>query len=212
MKELPEFAYLITFIYNRLEGHFGTHSDMEEPKLLSFNKWSLHVPEIVKNANLTKEEKPLLLLVICPHVLGHLLDEVIQGKLNGTGDFPQLGGVRGKNFRGFLPTGQTALFLLAGDNVKKRRAVYELFDPDHFFEKERILWLEEAPEGEPRMSGKIIMNPDYVEQFLVGKVSNPRFSMRFPAEVITTQMEWEDLVLTAETHEQILELKDMDCL
>lgn len=204
---LPEFKYLEEFLQYRLDSYFNSDNNIIEPEIPGFEKWSIYVPPILKNAQLTKVEKTLLLLALCPHVQGNLLDTVIQEKLESTGDFPQLGGVRGKNFRGFLPTGETALFLLAGDNFKKRQEVYPYFGPDHFFAKNHILFLEDAQEGDPKMSGKIMLSSDYVDLFLLGKINRPQFSMKFPAQLIETKMEWEDLVLNTETNTQIQELQ-----
>lgn len=132
----------------------------------------------------------------------------IQGALPRAGDFPQIGGSRGKSFRGFLPTGETALFLLAGKDAAKRVELHHLFSENHLFAKEHILWLEEVPEGEPRMSGRIILSQDYVDLFTTGRVAQPRFSINFPAELLETELEWEDLVLHSDTLEQIKELED----
>ena len=198
--------YLEQLIRHRIETHFGIVNYDPEPGLPPYQFWDLYIPEAIVKAELSKEEITLLLLALCPHLKGNLLDNIIQSSLESAGDFPQLGGVRGKNFRGFLPTGETALFLLAGNDLNKRKQVYSYFEPDHFFSKNRILWLEEAPEGEPAMSGKIIFSEDYAELFLVGKITNPQFSMRFPAQKIETKMVWDDLVLPEETAQQIDEL------
>ncbi|MDT7828234.1 ATP-binding protein [Pricia sp. S334] len=202
-----EFKYLEKFIQYCLDTHFDGQSGSGAPQLPPMEEWSVHVPDILWEADLTKDEKTLLLLALCPHVYGNLLDSVIQGKLDSTGDFPQLGGVRGKNFRGFLPTGETVLFLLGGTELEHRKKVYRYFSADHFFAENYILWLEEAPEGEPMTSGKLVLSQDYVDLFLQGKVSKPRFSLKFPAERITTEMEWDDLVLNPETQDQIRELR-----
>ncbi|NEQ55238.1 MAG: ATP-binding protein, partial [Leptolyngbya sp. SIO3F4] len=82
-----------------------------------------------------------------------------------------------------------------------------LFSADHLFSDQRILYLEPVPDGEPRMSGKLIMTQDYVDWFTQGKFSRPQFSVNFPAQRITTEMNWEDLVLNAQTFEQINDLK-----
>lgn len=203
----PEFLFIEEYLQYRLECYFNAESKIKEPNIPSLSKWSVPVPDIIKNANLNKSETILLLLTLSPQVQGDLLDSVIQSKLASTTDFPQLGGVRGKNFRGFLPTGETALFLLAGTDLKKRQKVYEYFEPDHFFAKNHILWLEDSSEGEPKMSGKLILSPEYVEFFLLGKIVKPSFSMKFPAQLVETEMEWDDLVLNEETNAQIEELQ-----
>ena len=57
------------------------------------------------------------------------------------------------------------------------------------------------------MSGKVVMNPEWIEKLTTGKVSPPRFSMHFPAERIETRLSWKDLVLHPETLKQVQELK-----
>lgn len=147
-------------------------------------------------------------LALAPHVSPGFLDETFAHNLKKAGDFPQLGGARGKQFRGFLPTGETALFILAGDDMEKRFEVQELFGEDHFFAKKRILWLENPPSGEPRMCGKIIMSPEYLDLLTLGKVSKPKFGLNFPAQRIETELIWEDLVLSGATKKQIKDLEN----
>ena len=149
----------------------------------------------------------LLLIALAPHLQSDFFDRAIQNNLPEAGDFPQIGGTRGKQFRGFLPTGETALFLLAGNELENRFKVQQMFSEDHFFAANRVLWLEETPPGEPRMSGKIILSQEYVDLFTLGKISRPRFSMSFPAQLLQTEMEWEDLILNDRTREQIQELE-----
>ncbi|MBY5956698.1 ATP-binding protein [Membranicola marinus] len=205
--QFPEFQFIEKYLQYRLDTQFYAKNNLTVPELPGYSKWTIHVPPIIRKARLNKAEKILLLLTLCPQVQSHLLDTVIQEKLTSTGDFPQLGGIRGKNFRGLLPTGQTALFLLAGNDLKKRQAVYRYLGPDHFFAKNHILRLEDAPDGEPKMCGKLILSAEYAELFLTGRISKPAFSMKFPAQLIETHMEWSDLVLNPETNVQIKELQ-----
>lgn len=160
----------------------------------------------IKNNDLNREEIITLLIALVPHVQADFFDTLIHQFLDKAGDFPQIGGTRGKQFRGFLPTGETVLFLLAGEDLEARFALYRLFDVQHIFAQKQILTLEEPPEGEPRMSGKLIISPEYVELFTIGKVSLPRFSTNFPAECVETRLEWDDLVLPPSTVQQIGEL------
>lgn len=153
------------------------------------------------------EEYVLLLLALVPHIQPDFLDKVIQKVLPSSGDFPEIGGVRDKDGRIFLPTGETALFLLAGDNLEQRFAVQKLFSADHWFAQENILTLEPAGSGQPYWSGRLLLDPEYIELFTVGRVSNPPFSSAFPAREIKTDLGWEDLILSDEVMEQIAELK-----
>ena len=113
--------------------------------------------KFIKQNKLRTEELLLLLIALVHHLKPCLFDSIIQQHIPNNGDFPQLGGVRGKDSRLFIPTGETALFLLAGNDLDKRLRYQQLFNNDHLFSKSNVLWLEPAPAGEPRTSGKIIM-------------------------------------------------------
>ncbi len=203
----PEMQLLDRFIRYRLDEFFPSEVREENPLLLDIEHWQLPVKNFVKNANLTINETFVILIALAPHVHPDLFDNAIQSKINGTGDFPNLGGVRGKNFRGFLPTCETAVFLLAGEDLEKRFRVQELFGPDHLFARNRILWLEDVPAGEPVMSGKIILSQEYVELFTTGMATRPHFNSSFPARLIETGLQWDDLVLNDDVMQQIRELE-----
>jgi hypothetical protein len=209
--ELNWLAGIVTW---RLQHHFkkqedkqtdDAHSTPMKPPEPGENEKYL---KLIKNLKLHAHERLILILGLCPHISPNFLDDIIQKNLKNSGDFPQIGGTRGKTFRGMLPTGETALFLLSGDDQAMRTQVQELFAEEHKFARNRILWLEDVPRGEPRMSGRIVVNPDIVDQILSGKVSQPRFSMDFPAEYITTELDDTDLVLDKKTRAQITELQN----
>ena len=154
------------------------------------------------------EEFTVLMLAIAPHLSPRLLGKIISEHLSEGGDFPEFGGVKGGNHRGVLPTGETAQFILAGNDLEKRLAVQHILSSDHWLAKEHILWLETVREGEPLMSGRLILNPEIVELLTMGVASKPRFSMDFPAEYIETEMSWEDLVLQPNTLRQLKEIEN----
>jgi len=203
----PELQYLEQVISYRLDAHFNKDAHVTDfPPFPDPKKWTLNIPVVIQQ-NLDQLELTLLLIALVPHLQPDLLDRIIGNKLQQAGDFRDIGGVRGKNFRGFLPTGETALFILAGNDFKKRFEVQELFRPTHYLAEQQILWLEELPDSEPAMSGKIIMSQEYLERFSFGTISKPRFGLNFPAQRLVTRQEWDDLVLTDDIMQQVEELK-----
>ena len=163
--------------------------------------------KFIADNELSENEQLLLIMALAPHVNAVFFEELINENLVDKGDFPLIGCVKGSQFRGLLPTGETFLFLLAGFDLGERIKVMELLAETHFFAKRQILWLEAPPEGEPAMSGKIVLSQEYIDLFLTGAYAKPRFGSDFPAESITTPLDWEDLVLNAQTMEQLKELK-----
>ena len=156
----------------------------------------------------SSQEIIILLLALVPHIQPNFLSNIIAEHLPEGGDFPEFGGVKGTNHRGILPTGETAQFILAGDDIEKRLEVQRILSSEHWFAQKHILWLEPVREGEPLMSGRLILDPEIVEQLTLGTVSKPRFSIDFPAEYIETEMEWDDWVLHPNTLRQIREIEN----
>lgn len=157
--------------------------------------------------NLSTEEKIIFLIALVPHFYPEFYNNIIHDFLPDGGDFPEFGGVRGSNHRGILPTGETVQFILAGKDIEKRFAIQEFFDEQQTFYQHDMLWLEQVKEGEPFMSGRIIVSPEWEEKILKGKELKPRFSYDFPAKLTTTRMKWEDVVLHPFTQEQIEDIK-----
>ena len=208
MNTLPEFLYLEQLIRNRLNDYFpgAGVGDTTLPVLPDPSGWHLPLGKFIAGNNLNAAESTLLLIGLAPHFQPDLFDQAIEGKIPGAGNFPKLGGVRGKNSRSFLPTGETALFLLAGEDKQQRLAMQSLFGVEHLFGQKKILWLEEVPYGEPVMSGKIIISQDYIDTFLFGRPSPPHFNSSFPARLIRERRGWDSLVIGDELQSQIGEI------
>ena len=198
-------TFLRSFVISRMCVHCG---EVKEEEFCGAECLVDHSSffEFITQQNISCEEYILLLITLAPHILPVFFNQIIAEHLPEGGDFPEFGGVKGTNHRGILPTGETAQFILAGDDIEKRLEVQQMLSSEHWFAREQILWLESVHEGEPVMSGRLILNPEVVEQLTIGTVSKPRFSMDFPAEHIETEMEWDDLVLPSGTLQQIREI------
>jgi DNA polymerase III delta prime subunit len=197
------------YIRQQLEKYFQppVKRSAEVIQLVEIKSPSAAISKFIKQNKLSKQELLVLLMALMPHFKPDFFDESVQKMLPASGDFPEIGGVRGKNFRGFLPTGETALFFLSGMNLEKRMHYQSIFSNEHPFAKQAVLWLEDVPPGEPAMSGRIILSAEYLELFTTGKVTHPKLSIDFPAQYISTDMEWDDLVLHDNILQQIYDLE-----
>jgi hypothetical protein len=156
---------------------------------------------------LTPAEHVLVLLTLVPHLHPDFFGRLIGQYLPDGGDLPEFGGVRSGNHRGVLPTGETAQFVLASDDLVERLEVQRLLSSAHWFARRRVLWLDSVSEGEPVMSGRLILDPESVERLATGAVTLPGFSTDFPAEHVETELEWDDTVLNPDTLRQIHEIE-----
>ncbi|MGN6638400.1 MAG: ATP-binding protein [Mucilaginibacter sp.] len=149
------------------------------------------------------EEYILLLTALAPHFQPGLFENIIQEFIPQGGELIEFGGIRSGNYRVMLPTGETALFLLAGNDLEKRMNIQQLFSEDHFFYNQRILWLGEVKEGEPRMGGQVTLSQEWLDKMFYGQTYRPHFGSDFPAKLLETKMEWDDAVLNPNTRQQL---------
>lgn len=157
--------------------------------------------------NLDSRERLLLSLVISPVVSPAYLDALINECVPKSGDFPQIGGRRGKNFRGFIPTFETAVFLLGGHDMANRMEIERWLLNDCALIKDHIVQLEDVEIYEPIGSAVLFVDEEIRQLIISSKQTVPRFSSRFPAKHIETNLSWDDLVLSESTRSQISEIE-----
>ena len=206
----PNIHLSLTFLRELIRFQLAAHLEQENaepPALPVLEEDGSPFVKFVQERQLTADEFITLICALAPHVQPQLFDEIVQEFFPKGSDFPLIGGVKGTNYRGLLPTGETVLFLLARGDLGRRAEVQQLFGTSHFFLKEKILYLEELKPGEPTSSGRLILDPEKVELFTLGYAPAPRLSTNFPAQKISTQMNWEDLVLPKHTLEQLAEIE-----
>ena len=162
--------------------------------------------EIVTRMQLGFDERLVLTLALLPHLCPQALDSFfLNNKLLGR-PYTEFGGWHGKSHSGFLPTCETALFLIAGDDLTRRLQVMRIFDTDHRLVTEHILQLEYGEPGEPRNSAALRISSEDLEYITTGVQNKPDYSMHFPAKRITSRLEWEDLVIADTTRREIDQL------
>lgn len=153
-----------------------------------------------------RDEQLILLIALAPHLQPAFYDRLIQEFLPAGGEFAEFGGVKGQHHRGVLPTGETAQFILAGDDMPQRLRIRELLNESGRLFRQSILWTEGVREGEPAMGGRLVLASEWVDKLLFGKEYAPQFGADFPAKKIDTDMEWTDLVLNPRTRQQIMHI------
>jgi AAA+ superfamily predicted ATPase len=160
----------------------------------------------VKEWNLDVYGRLALSLAMTPHIRPEVLD-VFFGK-NQIYDrgFTEFGGVTGKNHSGFLPTAQTLCFLITASNPEMRSTVTQILGKDSILMKEQVLIVGEIESYLPRLSGILSLSDQWLHYFLTGEHLQIEHSPSFPAQRITTNMEWEDIVLDDVVMEQVNEI------
>jgi AAA+ superfamily predicted ATPase len=161
----------------------------------------------IQNHQFDFEERFLLALALVPHIKPELLDMFLAKNETTQQIYTEFGGKHGKNHNGFIPTGETAMFILAGNNLQKRFSLQRCFDGFHTFSKENIISMEEIDKNEPMLSGAISVSQEILDLFTIGEARKPNFSAEFPAKLLSTKMEWDDLILNNHVKLQLNEIE-----
>lgn len=203
-------AWLSLVINTRIEQYFnqpdksGTIPDIPPPPTANESLFC----SVVNDHQMSIAERLTLLVALAPHLQPDILDIFFIQNKDYDRAYTEFGGVRAPNFNGFIPTGQTVAFLLGPNDLAQRFALQEIFSAGHFFARHDILKLENLSPGEPLLSGRLTISDEYLNLFTVGEKCEPDFSSKFPANAITTNLEWEDLVLDRHTLTGVIEIQD----
>ncbi len=206
-KELAWFGRVLETrisLYFNQESPFRSIREIEPP---NFSLDDSEYAQIVKSCALDFDERIVLILTLIPHLRPQVLDTFFTHNKNFDRGFTEFGGWKGKSHGGFLPTCETASFILAGTDLEKRFELISLFEKEHPFIEKGILHLEHQSDGEPFFSGSLKISTEYLNRFTSGFYHKPDYSIHFPAKLITTKLKWDDLVLGTEVLEEIENIK-----
>lgn len=206
-----EIKWLIEVIESRFKLYWEQESpyrsvfEIEPPDLV--HRESVYA-QVVNYYQMGFRERLILILALAPHVQPHALDLFFIKNSAYDRGFTEFGGVKGLNHSGFLPTGETVAFILSANDLEARFSLLQYFNDGHYFRKHNILKPMIAQPEEPLLSGVLQMTPEYVHYFTLGDQRKPDFNMHFPAKLITTALDFEDLVVDDQNYRDLTEIRD----
>ncbi len=185
------------------EGHEQQWMDIPVPDL---REKSCPYAVTVSQLKLTTYGRLALALSIAPHFCPEALDIFFSKNQLYDRGFTEVGGIIHKDHNGFLPTGQTLCFLLTVNSPELRLEVMQLLGKDSLLIKEGIICLEETAVGVPWLSGLLSLDKGWYNYLLTGKRLLEENSASFPAQKMSTGMNWEDMVLDHQVLERVAEI------
>lgn len=162
---------------------------------------------LLQQLQLNTAERLMLILALATYLKPQLLDIFFAKNALYQRIYTEFGGINAKVHGGFLPTIETGLFLLAGQNLAERLSYMALFRPEHILFQQGILVSVPANPDEPFNAAVLVVSAQAVERHILGLPARVCKPIDFPAHPLTTQKSWSDLVLTSQTGSQLEELQ-----
>jgi adenylate kinase family enzyme len=208
-----EFAWFERVLNQRISHYFAsTEAKRDIPPIESLSAPDLsddpsEYAQLLRQYQLGFDERLLLLLCLLPHLRPQALDIFFtQNQVTGR-SYTEFGGFRSKAHSGFLPTAQTAVFVLAGEDLCRRFEVLQLLDDQHPIIKNGLIKLDHQAPGEPFLNAAISVGSEYLQRCTHGQVQKPDYSLEFPAKRLTSLLDWNDLVVPPDVMEEIDHLR-----
>ncbi len=177
----------------------GKTSVTETPEQLLNQLEALDLPYLGRA--LTLPETICWLTVLTPHLAPFLFEKTVQEIFQNGADIPEIGGYKGQQYRGMLPTLQTIIFLLSG--TRKTNTALEQILENNFLLQTHVLVPEAPQPGEPISSAKIYVDENVLQNLLNVQQAAMINEQMFPAQQLKTGLHWDDLVLHEHTREQL---------
>lgn len=82
--------------------------------------------QFIAQSKPSEDELLMLLIGLAPQVFPNFFDAILARYLPPSGELPEFGGAKSGNHKGLLPTGDTAIFILAGSEPAGRLNIQRL--------------------------------------------------------------------------------------
>ncbi|HEY6897931.1 MAG TPA: ATP-binding protein [Rhodocyclaceae bacterium] len=200
-----EIAWFTQVMDTRFALYFGHESegDVRRHAPPDLSTGDADYARLVREYQMDFDERIILILALLPHVRPQVLDTLFVQNKNFDRGFTEFGGYKGKVHNGFMPTCETASFILHGTDLEGRFRLVAMLEDGHFFLKHGILELSHEGNNEPVFSGLLRISTEYLNRLTTGHYQKPDYTVNFPAKLITTQLGWDDLVLGREVLDEI---------
>ena len=189
--ELEWLKQVITHRFAEYFRHSEQYSFPQAPDLRMDNSF---YASVIKRHDIDEMTRLIILIALAPHLRPAIFDIFFTKNEQFDRVFAEFGGAKCEKHNGFMPTGETAAFIIAGDNLAQRFELQRCFDTDYVLYRENIVTLAFTNAYEPLLSGELVISKEYLTYFTLNETFTPSFSPDFPAHRLTTKLNWDDAI------------------
>jgi ATP-dependent 26S proteasome regulatory subunit len=192
------------FIYERIKGYFAQD---ESEIFLGIGLHTAGTPyaDFLDLHAFNYDERLVLLLALASEISTHSLDPFLTKNSLYDLSYTEFGGYKNSDSAGFIPTLQTALFLLCAGDTQKVLEKRKLFNESGKLFQSGILASKER--DALGMDMRLVLSKNTLHTILALEEHAYDYAKEFPAQLLKSNYEWSDLVFSQFTKEHLAELE-----
>jgi hypothetical protein len=202
---LTELAWLEECIQARVQRYFNqaeTDTFIDFPRMQNASAYHHFIAE----ESLGYHERFILIMAIATYLKPQIYD-IFHTKNPITGlVYSEFGGVIHPDQRIFIPTFRTAIFLWDSLYEIPSAEIYNFSDDTHIFWSKQVLDLAQK-NTESFLETPLRLSKKCLHERLMNKAYRPEYSSDFPAKLVTTNLQWEDLMAPPHIQEELNEIR-----
>jgi hypothetical protein len=198
-----ELKWIGDMIEHRFAEYFQQSVDHVCPQAPDLSKDESYYAATIRELELQEMDRLLIMIGLASHLRPTVFDIFFTKNTQFDRVFGEFGGLKGEKHSGFVPTGETAVFIIAGIDLDKRFQLLKRLEDKHPLYRHNILSLGFTNEYEPIWSGELIISKEFLTHVTLNEPYNPRFSPTFPAQLLTSKLDWGDAVFDPNVLQEI---------
>lgn len=203
LTELQWLDQIINFRINQVKNGADIDKSLLDFEMPPVNAGESMYADILIHFDFRQTERLIIAIAIATYINPVIFEPFVNTK-DGVTKIPAVfGGTLSTTHASFLPTVQTAIFLIAGEDLELKIMVLDIFAETGLLRKFNIINIGSELPHETLNEKLLQLSDEYVDYLIQNRKHSPTFSDKFPAKLITSALNWDDLVLPSFTLEQI---------
>ena len=198
-----EMTWLSDQIDRRLEFFFQNIKSKKKPITPpNLNEDKSNYAYLINKYKADQEERLIVAIALANYFKPEMFDRFLIKNKSLDQNFTEFGGKKNDSSGNhFIPTLRTVAFILFGDQISEYFRLQTYFEDQHFFKLHNIITLNR--ENHTLLNSTLEIGQEFLQKVTTGNDFKPNYSSTFPANLISTELDWSDLVLENHVFDEI---------
>lgn len=163
-----EMSWLDQVIQRRLKLFFELDNNSTELVPPDLTLDTSNYAQTVLGRRLNEIERLVLALAMAPHILPQIFDCFSMKNLNLDAAYTEFGGSKNNEYGGFIPTGQTAAFILGPRDIQRRFELMKTLSEGQLLTGNQPLLERQQISHAPLLAEPFLVSTSYLNHFTLG--------------------------------------------